>query len=971
MPRLLSACALLLLALLALPEVAHAQATGTITGRVTDASDGQPLITANVVVIGTATGAATDLSGNYTISGLQPGTYTIEARFTGFIPQRAQVTVAAGRTATQNFALQPDLTGIEEVVVTGALSERARSRSEVGVSRLNAEEFTERVRYQDISQLLNGKIAGVNVQAASGNVGGGIRFNVRSGGGLAGGQPLIFIDGVRIDNSQFTGFGVGGQNLSALSTLNPSDIANIDVLKGPAAAALYGTDAAQGVVLITTRRGQISRSGDPTFAINYNGTTGANTQQFRYDETTAWRTFENANRTFVNGAIQEHILGVSGGSGVFRYFAQGNMRDEDGIQIGNTLQRRGIRANFDAFPRQDLTFSFSGNYVLNSVARPQNDNNVQGWLGNTILAPTPYNFLDSLAIAAIADITRTNQYTASFETRYTPIAGLTLRAQAGIDAGDARQDQTYPPGFNYPGITTLGERRVFTRENDQVTFDASARYAYSITPSLQASSSLGLQGFDRRVRTFNFTIRQFATDLITSTGSGTQYQGTGEFFQNERQLGLLYDQSLDYQDTYLLSFGARYDVASSIGAEAPDVIYPFVRGALRLDRFSFAPQEFALLKLRAAYGQSGVLPGSFQSIPILYGANAGGNGAGAVPFQIGNSEIKPERIGEFEIGLDAELVGGLASVEATYYVQDARDSIVLIPNAPSSGLTATAQPFNVGAISGRGFELALNVSPVRSRNFTADLSTLFNFQTNKVRDIGDGQPIFDGFSVNVIKPDLPRSAFYMPVVRGARFNDEGRYIGIDVNPNERTFLGIPYPKYNGSFSGNFTFFQDVSLYALFDYALGLSVLNSTRQFQAQFGNLRERSDLAVQLGLQPPRDGIQPLTVGSPEYREAANRYARTDGSQRSNFIEDADYLKLREVSVRFDVSRYLAQAPGFQGVRSAALSLAGRNLWTTTKYTGIDPEVNFAGSASLSQGQDFLTLQQPRTFTATLSLGI
>ena len=240
---------------------------------------------------------------------------------------------------------------------------------------------------------------------------------------------------------------------------------------------------------------------------------------------------------------------------------------------------------------------------------------------------------------------------------------------------------------------------------------------------------------------------------------------------------------------------------------------------------------------------------------------------------------------------------------------------------------------------------------------------------------------------------LPRSGFYSTPVNGALFNDEGAYIGVDAGINDdnydlyadrlasgeceynpqngasRCFYGTPYPEYNGSFTANLSLFRDFRVYALFDWAVGLKVFNSTRVFQIAFGNDQERAELADQLGIGST-DDIADLTPGTSEYTAAANAYARTSSGFDANFIEDADYLKFRELSVSYDLGRLLRRVPA-SPVRTAQITLAGRNLFTSTPYSGVDPEVNFAGSRSLSQGQDFLTLQNPRVIYATLTVGI
>ena len=515
---------------------------------------------------------------------------------------------------TQNFSLAPDLDLLDEVVVTGALSERSLGRSEVAVSRVDVEQLTEQNEYQDISQLLNGKVAGVSVQPSSGNVGGGIRFNVRSGGGLNGsGQPLVFIDGVRIDDSQVVGFGVGGQGTSALADINPEDIASVDVLKGPAAAALYGTDASNGVVIITTKSGQIASSGAAPFNLTLRSTVGQNSQQVQYTADNAYQTFEDANRIFRDGALYENGVSISGGSQTVRYFGQFDRRDEEGIVPNNVFDRTSLRANFDAFPVSELQVGVNFGFTQSATSRPQNDNNVIGFLGNTILSPSSYGFVDSLAVLGAQNRQRTNRFLGSVEASYSPISALTFRGNVGLDASDLRQDDFSPPGLAYPGVGTRGSRGIFNRENDQVSFALSGRYQYEPIDDLNLQTSLGLQGFDTRSRTFFLQNYTFPTTLITDIGAGIEYQQAGESQGIQRQLGLLADQSISYGNLFTGSFGFRQDYATAIGGETPSIFYPFVRGALRLDALDATPSLFSLLKLRAAYGESGQLPGTLAA----------------------------------------------------------------------------------------------------------------------------------------------------------------------------------------------------------------------------------------------------------------------------------------------------------------------------------------------------------------------
>ncbi len=224
---------LLLLGMLLTPGLALAQ-TGSLSGPVTDSESGDPLPGANILVVETGAGAATDIDGTYTLAGIPVGAYTVRVTFIGFKSSEQAYSVSAGQN-TLDVALAVDYAGLEEIVVTGIASATSKARAEVAVSRIDATKLQEQNAYQDLSQLLAGKVAGVSVQPSSGNVAGSIRFVIRSGTGLNGsGQPVIYIDGVRIDNSQVTGssdiVGVGGQGIGMLANLNPEDIASIDIL---------------------------------------------------------------------------------------------------------------------------------------------------------------------------------------------------------------------------------------------------------------------------------------------------------------------------------------------------------------------------------------------------------------------------------------------------------------------------------------------------------------------------------------------------------------------------------------------------------------------------------------------------------------------------------------------------------------------------------------------------------------------
>jgi TonB-dependent SusC/RagA subfamily outer membrane receptor len=986
------------------PALVFAQ-SATVTGTVTDAESGEPLPGANVQLAGLNLGAATNVEGSYTISEVPAGEYTLRVSFVGFQTFEEPIELSAGETLNRDVELQPDYTGLEEVVVTGIASQTSRARAEVTVSKVDTEELQQSNSYSSVNELLGGKIAGVNVSSSSGNVGGGFRFDVRSGGGIGGGgQPVIYIDGVRVDNAEVEGFGSGGQGVSTLANLNPEDIESVEVLKGPAGAALYGTSGSNGVVLITTKTG---RAGQP-LSVRYKGVVGVNQQIQEYDYATAG-TPEVANDFFRDGGIQEHTVSASGGSDIVRYFTAFSFRGENGTLRNNTLDRNSFRANFEAFPLNNLTLTAKAGYSRAEIGRPQNDNNLLGYLGNTLLFTSPFAFTDSTAIEAATNVFRNNNFTGSVQASYQLIDGLELRASVGYDGIEMRNDETLPADQQYSGVTS-GERSIFVRRNEQFTYDVNARYSYSIIEGLSATSIVGGQAFDRTLRETFIQKQNFATELTTNVGAGSDFIQGDEDFIDTREAGIFAQQEFNYQNTYFLTFGGRQDFATQVGSDAGNIFYPKLSGAVRLDQFNVTPSFFDLLKVRAAYGETGQLPGRLDGIPLLWTATPSGYGSGAVLDFIGNADIEPERVRELEVGVDADLFGRV-SLAATYFRQRAAGSIIDFAEAPSTGLTASDRPFNVGEKSGQGVELDLSVTPVRRENISVTTDFIYAYTTNTIDDLGGAQPIFDGFDVNVTRVGLPQSAFYTYGSTAQFVDANGEALTGDFNPSDvagfnivptatdangapaREFFGTPTPNHNGSVSVNVRLFQNLQIYGLIDYAADLQVFNSTKVFQTLFGANKDLNTATYLLSDQSSpyegltdeqlRDANVPYLVGleansvapgGASYLDwaevyAGNQTAVQGAAADGNFISDADYIKLREVSLSYNFSslmnRFLPEAQ----VESITLGLSARNIFTTTNYDGIDPEVNFTGARDDSRGTDFLTLAPPRTLTATLNL--
>lgn len=958
-------------ALLVLPGGVMAQ-QGTVAGTVVDARTGETLPGASVQIESTNQGTATGADGQFSLSGVPVGEQVIRVTFVGYDDTERTVEVRGGSTVRVRVQMSPQTGTLEEVVVTGLGQEQTRAEASVSVSSVDAADVTENADIQNMTDLLQGRTSGVTITQASGNVGSGIRFNVRSGVSLnSDGQPLIFIDGSRINQNPVEGFGAGGQGISPLADLDPSNIESIQVLKGPAASALYGTDGVDGVVLIETKSGTGVEEG---VRVNYQGTLGYSEKVRDYDSD-IYKSANIANNLFREGSISNHKVSASGSFNDTNYFVSYSRRETEGILPNNSGTRNNFTANFEVDPTDELTFSLSGGLYANEYQRPDNDNNIFGQLGGALLAfnGTPWVFTDSVDVYNIDDRQRVQRYTGSAEATYTPsgITGLQLQASVGSDLSSRRQDRTFPASGTYSGVTN-GERNAFTEESRQYNGEALARYSYDLSSALSATSTLGAQAFTESTLNSFLTSQQIGSDLIRDAGSGSDLRDLGEDRLNRRSAGIFARQQFNYDNTYTLSGSLRRDYSTRLVAGETDAFtawYPSVRGTVRLDQFDFVPGFFSQLKLRGAFGQSGALPDLTDSEALRLTGENSGSGTGATIGTVGDPDLESETVSEVEGGIDIG-VNNRYTLSATYYYQTTRNSIVDFEPAPSTGFGSYTQPRNVGRIDGQGVETDLNLTVLDVDQYRVDLNANYSYRFAEVKELG-GQVITGDFDRNTIQEGLAPATFVGLVVDGAEFNDAGEFVGPNIvdqnddgviNGDDRMAVGNPRPDHFGGFGITVQLFENLTLRGQAEYQLGHQIYNNTEAFAPDLLNHQQLSDLQDQLGELDP---------GTQEYRNTANQIAELDNQDRlfSNFVYDADWLKLRSVSVRYDLADDLNQFLNTP-LRTFSVGLSGQNLFTFTDYPGPDPEVNFSGSRGLTQGQEFLTLQNSRQFTATLQVG-
>ena len=1023
----------------------------TVTGVVND-ENGAPLWGANVMVDGTNLGAATGEDGKFTIDYEPTGEYVLVASYIGY--KKTSITTSA---ASDNvISLSSDVFSSQEVVVTGMASERSLGNTEVSVSRLNASDLTDVNNFSDMSQMLYGKVSGVDIRKSSGNVGGGWRFDVRAGGGLNGDeQPVIYLDGVRLDNDEYSTSWTGGQGFSTLADINPEDIESIEILKGPAGATSYGTNGSNGVVLITTKKGLgYERADGRNYTMKYKNVTGQNEPSYKYSvEKDGYYSAEDINAVITPGDIRQDHFSIAGGTANANYYISLDNRYEEGLTIeknNNYMDRKNVRVNLDIFPAKNFNISVSSGYTQNKRTMPMNDNNIFGWIGNTVFAPKrpvydsndemildedgnpvldwqPYYFTDSVSVAGVEYEAMSKRFMGSISLNYTPSLGieflkdLKIHGRVGIDDSHNREDNTYRPDLFY-SVIPAGSRYAYVRQNQEISYEVGGSMPWNIGP-VGVVSSYTVQSFDRRYEGFGIEKQNFITPAIANIGAGEELTFGDEDFYHSRDGGSVITNEISFRDQFYMTLSNRSDFGSMIGAEAANVKYNGMRFGWRADQtLSFLPSFITMFKPRWAYGESGVLPGLRDNIELLWESESGGAGSGGVLSEIGNTMIKPEKIEETEIGFDAEvyLPGNLGalSFEFTSYEQNASESLVGIENSPSTGLTASEMPVNVGEMKMNGTELLIKYSNdigalIGIPNvLKTDISYSTSHNENEVVSLDDGefdgQPIYDGFDLQVIQPGLSKYSWYNFDVLGASFDQTtGLYTGVQIDTVTQamwsenqdyleryagaTGVGSPYKKFLGLsapsdisyLSLNVEIMRDFKVYALWDWKSGMMMQNDTKSFSLYFGAYQPRNDAGDQLGFSGPEPesdvevlvdhdeygNITGIKSGKEQaYEDVANSYAKMDNAYPDNYLRDASFSKLRELSFSYSAGSLLRRF-GLDLVNNIHVYYSIQNVWTKTDYDGPDPEINWSGADASERGQDFLTLQNPKTHTIGITV--
>lgn len=995
-------CSLFLLLVTA--GAATAQDSGVIAGQVTDKATVAPIPGALVSVRGTENQAFTDDNGRYRLTGIAAGRVTVVVELIGFQELTRRVDVRSGATTTADFGLSTSAVTIDEIVVTATGDQRRREIPNA-VATIDAAAVTEEVLPTNVASLIQGRASGVQIIGSSGTVGSAEKIRIRGSSSISlSNEPLVVVDGIRINSdSDDQTLGVGGQTISRLNDINPDDIEDIEVIKGPSAAALYGTASANGVIRITTKRGKV---GAPRwnfyverglindvgeYPLNYRGISTAvaplddgRPGSCRLANVSAGDCTQtglevagplSVTRTspYAAGDRQQYGANVSGGTDDVRYYVSGEyslengvfglpevVRDSiegEGVEIPdfmlnpNSVKRASLRANLTTFLRENLTMNVSTGYVSADVRLPQNDNNVLGVLGSGLLGSSNVNngqggygfFLpeETFAIDATQEVDR---FTGSTNFTWQPMDWLEARATGGIDFA-SRQDVSFQATGTGPdfGTNRQGSRTSDKANNYEYTIDLGATASASVSDRVSSRTSIGAQYFRSDFQQVQTTGEVLPPGASSNKSAANQF--IDEDFIESKTIGSFVEQQFGYDDRLFVTGAVRADDNSAFGQDFDIVIYPKVGATyLLVDEPNGALDN---LRLRGAYGASGQQPGSNDALRFFGGVSLAEDGEESAGVSIaqggaGNPDLKPERSSEFEGGFDASFFGGRLGLEATYYRRTTKDALIERRLAPSLGQT-DARFENIGETLNHGFEGAINATPYQSDGVTWNMTLAGSTNTNRIVDLGeDVEPIVFGEQRH--QEDFPLGAYFQEELTFEDANSDG-IITVDelTFGDSASFQGYARPRYEISLFNSFNFNQVVRVSGLLDYRGGHKQLNFTEAFRCRFnicnGLNNAAASLEEQAGAQSQRSSVQTLDA----------------------FIEPGWFIKLRELSLTVFPSSFL----GSLGAERWSITVTGRNLFTITDYTGLDPEVQQA--AGNFGSREFLTQPQTRSWTVRL----
>ncbi|MFY0687967.1 MAG: TonB-dependent receptor [Cyclobacteriaceae bacterium] len=977
---------------------------GTITN---ESGEGLPGVT--ILILNKGTGTISDIDGSYQL-GVDFGD-TLKFSFIGY---QEQTRIYAGDISL-DIVLSENLTELQEVIVTGYSTQYVKDLTG-SIAVVKADAITE-LNAGSMDQALQGQAAGVQVVKSSGTPGGGISVRIRGSTSIsASNRPLFIIDGVPVEDGGLSLRSFGGQSDNALALLNTNDIESIQILKDASSKAIYGSRAANGVVLITTKRGSQNKTQfsmevqrgiiDPTNKIDMLNSeelleiqreaainAGQNPEALGLIRgindvvNTDWQ--DEVLRT---GILSQYQFSARGGDETNRVFISLNYRGEEGVQLNNEFNRLSGTINLDH--RANARLSLGSNMSISRTRneRVKGDNFLDGVYSGAIksLPYYPvYNEQGELTAPGDSEypgFPNFNPVAQAVIPRFTTIAykflgGLfadykinddfALRSQASVDFNSVTEDQfesskTAIGGF-LQSVGGSGYGIFITGVYSSIIANSVLRYNKQFSDHT-ITALAGTEALYKKNRTSSVQGRLFPSDdftYITSAGvvdagsSGISESGLLSFFTEAKY---------NYQEKYFAGATVRADGSSRFGSGNRFGIFPSASFAWRIsDEAFFDIGVIEDFKLRASYGLTGNERfGNFRFLGT-FGAVTYNGASGVAPGGLGNEFLQWENTSEFNSGFDLSMIESKLQVNVDVYYNRTDKLLFSQPLPLTTGFGSVTG--NIGEVANRGIEFNMfSVNWDRDIKWTTNVNLSKNI--NKVVYLVDTIPLNPGYSgngvagTNVIREGEPLGSFWGLNFLGVDIGTGNAiYEDLDgdgeITPDDATVIGNAQPDLIGGITNSVSY-KGLEVSIFFQFSYGNQILNFTKTGTLNLGeNLDYNQHGDARRRWQEPGD-----VTDIPKY-ELGNAH---NNLHSSRFIEDGSYLRLKNLRASYNIPQRWVEVAK---LRSARAFVTADNLWTLTSYTGSDPEVSTLDGSTSAQGIDFYTLPQVRTITLGLSIGL
>ena len=1023
---------LIILAVLLLHHTSYGQRK--VAGKITDGS-GEGLPGVSVVVKGTSNGTITNFDGMYSLMVPEEGAI-LTMSFIGFKPIEKQV----GALSVIDVKMQQDTKQLDEVVVTAFGVEQQKKSLGYAVEQLEADELMESQQTNVINSL-QGRVAGVTINGSSGQPGAGSNILIRGITSLnpsGDNQPLIVIDGIIVSNntdvadinpsagSNSPRASEQGSNSNRLADVNPNDIASVNILKGPSAAALYGARASNGAIVITTKSGQsgktvvnlsMSQGWDvlgihPEYQDEYReGRFGR--LRFRDDGSPlrfqsqgpkvveGTPVYDNIENFFETGRRAEYGVSVSGGNEKARFYTSFGRLDQSGITPGSEWERTSFRVKGDITATKNLNIRAAVAYTRSGGNRASSgDKSIMSSL--SYMTPTfdmrdyinpdgsmrDYSggIIDNPFYVAefVTNTDDVNRITASTGFNYQITEWLTADYTAGIDYYNDTRNRFVPPGIDLSSQTD-GFIVDYNANNQEINSNFLLTASKSLTSGVNLSLTLGQQITERK---FNSTTRRgegFSFKDFNDAANLTNFFGNDRKSQ-QRGVGYFFDAKADYKGYLFLNVTGRYDISSTLPENNNSYFYPSTSLGFVFSEFIPESNLFTYGKLRASFARVGK-----DAAPHSIGTSY--QGATAFPFgsvngfrqnsTAGNANLEPEFTNSVEFGTDLRFFNGRFGIDFTVYQQNSTNTILEVPVSNSTGFARYLT--NSGEIENQGYELSLNATPIQVGGFQ------WNVDMNLSRNVGTVKSVANGIDEIEVYNDGFAEIIYK-LVPGGRVGDlygntlarnqEGRVI-VDANgfPTRArdedgnlsvTKVGNAFPDFILGFNNRLSY-KGFTLSALLEWRKGGEALDQGLRNGLRNGAL-EQTETRYQNVIF---DGVKNTgTEDAPIYEENDIVTTLDDGGNTyraawfvdvaENTLQDISWVRLRTLSLSYQLPSDLLSSIGVAG---ANVTLTGNNLYLSTPFRGYDPESNYFGSGSNIYGFTGLTVPGTRSYLITVNL--